>query len=650
MISSRRHELTGAALVATLAFLVFCFFESIESYFFLWDDNAQQFLPFYDYNFRSIFQLREIPWINFHQYSGHAYFAQGQTGVLYPPAYLAVALSRLLHGDSMLAMDLLVGMHGIGGAIALFYLLRSHRIGLALSVVGAIGTMTFPFVILGSRSWVFISYTFLFTPLLLLCFERLMEKPGWRAVTLYALCKTLFVFQGYTHYVIMLSLLEGAYLLSGIFLKRWKASVACISWSGAQGASLLLSLPLLAPQFELVQSSAFRSQALPIESLLAYALHFGTFVRAQIGQFDPQVVFYSPGSIFQIGALTLLLLPWASLLTDREGWKCILPFLLPALIAFFLSTRCYALLSSIPPFDILRWPFKWFWFFLFFGSVALTLFLSVSGKGSDRRGVLLWSVIILINLFTLLPEKNRIPFGWSHLESMESLQPKWLTHPGRVGAVAFSKNEVAPELLGFDYATLAQVDSFGGYDPLVEKETFERALQLKHSSILQLPLTDQSVAELRRWSVRYLTAPAKTEERKWLSQQSWLHLISETPTLLVYELKDSFPYARSLSGSELPITWGINRFWITPTTEDGPYLISIGYRSEYQATDSQGNPLLITNQDGQLCIHLPTAPSRIEVSYDASKYRKWFLLSGTMALILLSGCAKEILKETPCRK
>jgi len=112
---------------------------------FLYDDNATAFLPFYTYNWNSVINNLTIPFINFHQYLGHTYFSQGQTGVLYPPIYLAVLLSKLTTGSHFFTIDILVLLHFCCSVVGMFFLLKRFNIDTKLSFIFSLIWIPFPF-------------------------------------------------------------------------------------------------------------------------------------------------------------------------------------------------------------------------------------------------------------------------------------------------------------------------------------------------------------------------------------------------------------------------------------------------------------------------------------------------------------------------
>lgn len=189
------------------------FLEKLIPNFFLCDDNATAFLPFYVYNWNSVINNFSIPFINFHQYLGHTYFSQGQTGVLYPPIYLAVFLSKLITGTHYSTIDILVFIHFSCSAVAMFFLLKRLKIKAILSFLFSLIWITYPFFTITSKSWVFVSYVTAFLPLCFLLFDKIVKIPSYKNAFLLGAVQALFLYQGYIQYVLLLLFFEFLYLL-----------------------------------------------------------------------------------------------------------------------------------------------------------------------------------------------------------------------------------------------------------------------------------------------------------------------------------------------------------------------------------------------------------------------------------------------------
>ncbi len=561
------RDLAAVSLLLALAGVYFTVLELREPYYFLCDDNASFYLPSYAYNEESVFGRGEIPHLNYHQYLGHTYLASGQTSVLYPPLYLGLALTRLGWGDPLPIIDVLVILHFALAALGMYLLLRRLEIGRAVSVAVSFLWMSFPFLVVVARSWIFVSYTAAYLPWGLLLLERLLERPEAPRVLALAAVKALFIYQGYVQYVILATLFEGVYL--GL---RWAAAREArddwrrqaFAYGLALAATGALAAPLLLPMLHAKQVSAYRTAALSFDELVSNALSLGTLVKAQFFGMDRRAVHQSTGAIFYVGLPNLLAL--GALAAARRRWRFAVPAAV-ALLALVFSTRAYGLMHHVPLFSSFRWPFKSFLICLFFSSVALAGAYEslLSRRGAWRPiGVLLLAAAIGANVAIVLTEPHDTPFGPNRVEQdVASLRAaaaqRFPLDEGRVVSMWMSPLE--PEihrLLIFNYATLVGAFHLGGYDPLIARENLELAVNLEYSNIFRYELTRESLDYLSSWSVRFLVIPAKPELRRFFAGFPQLRLAYRGDGLEVWENAAALPFAYFPEPPVAPVevTWG----------------------------------------------------------------------------------------------
>jgi len=203
MLQLRNHffDILYGILLLLIAFLFLFSLQIFEPNFFLFDDNADQFIIFYDFNWRSLIDHFSIPFINFHQYLGHPYFAQGQTGVFYIPVYVAIFLSKLIFHNIYYTIDIIVSLHFAASAIGMFLLLRKLKISPLTSLLSSLLWITFPFSILTSKLWVPISYTAAYLPCNFLLLKLFIDHPCFKHSLYLAILKTFFFYQGQFHFL-----------------------------------------------------------------------------------------------------------------------------------------------------------------------------------------------------------------------------------------------------------------------------------------------------------------------------------------------------------------------------------------------------------------------------------------------------------------
>ncbi|HOX23791.1 MAG TPA: hypothetical protein PLL10_10020, partial [Elusimicrobiales bacterium] len=165
-----------------MSLLVLCLFyillELKFPFYFLQDDAFNCILPMLEHNFRTLVS-GHIPFYNPHQYLGLPLLSLGQYGTLYPPAYLASGLSRLLLGHGFGAMDILMFFHLACGLLGFFSLVRALGLG---SAAASFGGLAWAFngcsVFLGS-SWWAVGQATAFFPWLLRGMLSLSERRDW---------------------------------------------------------------------------------------------------------------------------------------------------------------------------------------------------------------------------------------------------------------------------------------------------------------------------------------------------------------------------------------------------------------------------------------------------------------------------------------
>lgn len=535
--------------------------EVSQPYYFLWDDNASYFLPFYVYNYDSLVGFGELPQVNYHQYLGHSYLANGQPAVLYPPLYAGLALARLLTGDLRAVVDVLAVLHLLASALGMFVYLRHLRIAPPVAVGAALLWLSFPFVTQVPRSWVMVGYVIAYLPWNLWLLDRLRERPTAPRILALGALKALLLLQGYVQYCVLLALYEGLYLLLRWLFHRgetpwWREGLA---YAAAQAASAALAAPQLLPMLHAKSISAYRSGALSFAEFISLALPWKAWLDAQIFQMDPRVIHEATGVLFYIGLPSLAALAALAWRSDRR------PFLIAggvALIALTLSTRAAGVLYHLPLFSSFRWPFKNFLFCLLFLTVALAGAFDVLWR---RRPALrfLGAALLVAGIgtqafFALSPSWSSV-FGPNRIaqsvaEWRREAARRLPLAEGRI--VSLWMNPSLPRidrLLVFNYATLAGGYHLGGYEPMISQEHLELAVGLEYSNIFRYELTEESLAYLSSWSVRYLIAPDEEQYGPIFARFPQLRLISRADGIVVYENTRAEPFAYLLRTEAPPV-------------------------------------------------------------------------------------------------
>ncbi len=637
-----KREIGIVLLALTVFFLIL---EGVVPRYFTCDDNATYFLPCYLYNEKSLRETGELAVINFHQFLGQTHLAQGQSGVLYPPAYLAIILSRTLFGNPLAAIDLLVFLHLLIGAAGMIVFFRTLEIRGRVAMAGAILYGTMPYLILFSRNWVFIAYTAAYAPWALWMVEKLRQENNHRWIAGYALLKSCFFYQGYTQYCLYLVVFEVAYAAL-----RWQGvqKTGLFLWRFFLGnlLSLLLILPLLIPMAETVSLSAHRSRSIPWDQLLVFYNHPLHYIAAQVYTFAPELYFSAATSALHCGgSLVLFFLGWRALRQREplsiEMWRWILLWSL----AFLLSTPGYALIAWIPPFQVLRWPIKWYFFVAWLHVILLTVGLV---KGFRRPflservafGILLGA--ITSNLIVIFLPISRAAFSSYRFDSVESLNALWGEQAGRLLPLGSEDEDVSvPGRMAYQFPSAAGRFAFSGYDQMLSALNERLVLGINISGKYQLPLRLSDREHLNRWSVRYFTTRPKTEVKDAFSEWPNIRKIYENPTLSVFENPDATPFASFATNptEALPIHWGVNEFKVNQTEGGGKLTVTIAPIPHLYSQCDSNPPAPLESKGEPPVIEVPPGTREVRVFYLNPRFKPSVLISlvalaGTLALLL----------------
>ena len=518
MISFRKRRFCGPVLLAALLLLGVLLVEWRHPYFFLQDDNRSGVLPNLVHTFDSLLG-GELAQYNFHQLLGYPFLAAGQTGVLYPLNYLAVFLSRVLLGHSFLAVDLLVVMHLLIGALGFYALVRFLGLERKIAVLAGLSWSFSSFIFFGSDSWVVISALAAWFPWMIFLSLRHYRNPGWRGLLPALIPRLALFYAGYIQYFICGVIFEFITLFfyaladrnRGSQVSRGKAVLSFLKgYLPSYLLVLVFSLPLLLPMAALIFDSVGRDARLPFEEFAGQYYPIGQLL---LGLFFP---FLTVGegtyasqrnllNLSHIGYVPLAALVAGFFLWWRKGRGAsripVLPFGVSMSLALLWGSSVHfnRLLYLVPIINRFRWPFKMVVFLDFFLILIGAVFLGdllgrIPWKRKAKELLLLGLIgVQLVNFLFLYVAMPYRDFGEHHGDSLpleEPLQEELAG--GRIVSVGFriwepsvgnSRSYKTAPTLGFNYATLWSLEQLGGYEPFIRKENARAALGLNFSSI-----------------------------------------------------------------------------------------------------------------------------------------------------------------------
>lgn len=606
MVSHKLHKYVKISpffLLPLFVIILLLILESTQTNYFLYDDNAVQFLPYFVYNWRALLEHGSLPFINFHQYLGYPYIGTGSSAVLYLPVYISVLISKLLAGDVYSSIDVFAFIHLMLASIGMFLLLRRLNIDIVICFLISLMWISFPFIINVSRAWIFVSATAAFLPFNFLFLDQLMTDSKSRNALFVAITKSAYFYLGYIQYVFMTFAFEIFYVVIQYTLRSFSSREEKIKQAKKRLISenrsrieplakftrsylisilffLCLSAPLFIPMLFLQQESALRSTKVTLKNFLSWPIFWSDFLKAQIYHFKQNVIFAGDSEIYYFGLVNLFLLFLIAFKRFRKDPR-FLSFVLVAIIALFSSTRFYGIFYHLPGFNLFRWPFKNFLFFLFFASVGVAgianIMTNLSKSRFNSTRIVIYSIFslsVLLNCYVLRTSTGADHvFASMHIESppiipLEGYIPK---EKGRVFTLWVNsvKSRDRYKYFTYDFATLFGYFHLGGYDMLVSRINNRLALGLNHINSYTDILNKKLLDYLTFMSVKYLVTHDNIYTRR-LIEISQLRLRYEKNNILVYENTRALPLAYYLDKPWHPIDshFGVNEIYIHPENSE----------------------------------------------------------------------------------
>ena len=639
-------QLNGSPLLLALVAALFLFLtlEYLSPRFFLWDDNATFYLPWYLFDYRSVVGEGTVPLVNFHQYCGQPYLAQGQRGIFYPVVYFAVWVAQEVMGNFLNTMDVFIIAHFLAGTAAMYGLCKAFGIRPWLAAMCGLVYVTLPFFLISAKSWVQISCIFLYLPLTQLLVERLLDRGTLARIALLALAKALFFWQGYFEFVLYVFFFEVLFIIGRrVVLKTPFRRRFLLDYVWANLHFIVLVLPDLLTFMSALHDSAIRSLPLPMFHVLRFAVEPRNFIRAQLFDFSAEAFFRGTTQIYFVGFLLFLPITIAwSYLRKKPLSRHVVLFLLFALFAFLISTRLRIILAYLPLFDRIRWPFKTFSFFAFYALLGFgTLLEQMLQFQILRKGtvVAVLAVTCCLNLVAIFPITAERAFGPYRLDSLEP-EMRSVIKSGRVLSYGLIPEEPRnARLATFAFPTLFQLYGLAGYDPLRSFESYQVGLGLSHSSVYAKPLDQDTLDHMTNWSVRYLITENNESAQQDLVRWPQLAEVFKNAQNVILENKVAKPYAffEDAPQRALPVTFAANRITIATGNKTGPLRVTVVPMAGYRIlTDNGQSNDSLAAQEGQLVITKKSETPNIVVEYHSTIFDAtwWVPLIGLAGVLL----------------
>ncbi len=639
--------------LTVVSFLVFFLFERLNPDFFLYDDNSTQFLPFYKYNWVSLVENHTIPLINFHQYLGQTYLAQGQSGVLYPPVYIAAFLSKLLGGDFFITLDILALIHIIAASISMYCLLRFNELDHKISFVFSLIWVSIPYFIVLSKGWIIMSYFLLYIPLCFLFLLRLLKYCRMRDVLLLSLVNAFFFFQGYIQNVFIYFVFEFLFIILYFrfgLLELYKTKTSFFRqltlYFYSKLIFLLLILPLLLPVLINQKVSAHRSEQLSFLTFMRFYVPLRDFLSSQLFLFKKNVIFGVDSEIYFSGLFFITIFLVFIFIKKKidlriEHRKNTIIFFLLALSALVFSTLFNSVFYIFPLFNSFRWPFKYLAMFFFFQCLFTAILLNavyLKYKKFRYLILLLCILVFVVNIIMISYKPQNVTARKPFYRNAGEISPYLGKENGRIFTLGKINNKKRSLYRGELFATFYDEFHFAGYDPLVSKENHTKALGLGQTSNYKGILSPGLLKYLSGWSVKYFIVGKedKNNESKIIKR---LKLVYFENDILIYENPYSYPLVYYLN-RDLRITkayfnnppkfnFGVNKITVDVGGSPGEYMVlNIIPLKNYQTfVDGKKINIKVNKIKDRLTLKIPKDSDQIVISYFEPYFYYGFIIS-----------------------
>lgn len=527
------NEIFYHLAIIFILIIVFVFIEYQHPYFFLNDDNRDYFLPNYIHNYRSILN-GELALYNFHQFLGIPHLAIGQAATLYPLVYASTFLSEMIFSHYFATIDILVIIHLVIGALGFYNFIRFLGIEQLISLFGGITWSLSSFVVYVSNSWVIVSAAAAYFPWMLLFSFKMYKNPSFTNSLSAVIARLLLFYAGHIQYFIYSVLFEALTVIIYVISENKYGITGCINnflknYISGYIYVLIFSLPVLLPMWNQMTMSADRSNRLPFEVFASRK-----FLISELISGLTIVGYGDNGYLSHIGIINIYFLLVGLFRSIFLKAKIILlnnvnvcVFIIPAIISLLWSSSTFFnyFIYIIPILNRFRWPFKLAFFLDFYLIVLAVIILSNLIKNYTSRlyRKVLCFAIVLVQLLNFAVLYYELPYSFgAHLDKIP-LEERFVSElkEGRIISIGFEiwnpeliadkTNFMSAITLGFNYATLFELNYFAGCEPLRSSTTSEACLGLNFKAFID-SIEKVPIDYLRKAGVCWYLIPKNKEK------------------------------------------------------------------------------------------------------------------------------------------
>ncbi|MGA2186573.1 MAG: hypothetical protein ABSH47_26450 [Bryobacteraceae bacterium] len=638
--------------------------EFVHPRYFSDDDNRDMSLPPLVFNYQSL-QHGELAEYSFHTFAGAPHLANGQSLVLYLPAYAAAWTSGKILDDVYLSVEALTIFHLLlsGAGVFLFVRLLTGD-----SSAASLAALAFPlssFCLFVGRQWLCVTACAAWFPWMLYFASR-----SWRANTPswligLSLSRLLLLYFGYTQYFIWAVILEcfvwglAGWLTAGVYVRSLRvvrvASAYVLSWI----AAAFLGLPLLWPQYQQTAGSYAKSAALSVRDFKVYSMPARAFLHGLFLPLSTNPTVTSVDlwpSVFYVAhvAVPVSLLAFVTLIPACLKWgkqaRILAGFWGLTILAHALSANWFwVVLYHLPMFNRFRWPFKiqlFTSFFLVCAGAAAQHFWSGRLRGSIRSWLIAFVLVATLMDFAVVDALHR-PRGWIDQVPLTAEDPlAAAVKPGRVFSLGYRVSEQWPpwtnrsRSMGYAYAQLWGYDDLGGYDTLALATSARVSVGAIHTASWEGPPERLPLDHFRNWGVQWYIVNAHAPAYADTLARQGVETVSVEPDRIVMQDPHARPFVWWEDGN--PTSIAVDRLvnyadFRYMRSEAGTLIVNLVALSDLRA-EVDGRPMPCGHDaEGHVRVFLPAGQHTLRLAYRNEAFHNGLRLAGVGLFPLLAG-------------
>jgi len=685
--------------LAGLWILFFIILENRYPYFFLQDDNRDLLLPNYVHAYRSLIN-GEFSMYNFHQFMGYPVMPTGLSGAQYPLTYVACFLSQLFFGHFFATVDLIMLIHVMIAGYGTYCLLRLLNLENTFAFFGALIFPLTSYMVYASNSWLVVVFAGAYLPWMFYFALKSYRKGSISSFIGGMIIRLLLVYTGYLQYFVCAALFEFIFIsiliisdyiknkdnkivVQGLFL--YCANYICV---------FFLSLPFLLPAWDHMQNSANRNAPLdfslysamsyPGKDLLLSLFYPFTRPNMSIPTFAvrhmPYMSFlgYIPVLAIVIGiGITVYFIvnkhknkpkvskktksyhktkgrpniaikedpKWEGVIYLKAFWVMAIICLLWILKDSFLIRIIY----EIPIINRFRWPMKMTIYFDFFLIIISSMMLYrpwgqlKNLKARMNKIVVFLALINFITLtvfyitsphFTFAYQNDTVPFKNDPYINM--------LKDGRLINVGFTSwAQGTSPAFGHNYATLFDVQSIAGYDPIILKINANAAYGQNSESFFPA-VANLPIESFRKDGIKWYIVGKEKED--WFADTfkgfNMVKKGSEKYRALFYD-SGAYPMiyrSKDKSAENITFRETTNSIVANVTNKEDGAIVLNYIHNPYFTADLDGKPVNITTvENNKMSVMITKGSHVLKVTYRNPYFAMGLLISGGFLILLIIG-------------